>query len=742
MQNYHGINVANGNNASMEAAAMEAAVAAAASQLGLDRLLDFGTSSSSGNGQSGGGGGVNKRSGRSSSSASPAATRSYCQICNKELCNKYFMKTHMLKMHGIHLEASGGGAQIGGVQCDICHKELCSKYFLKVHKQNTHGIGFPDHEMLPNGQLMKEHQQTGVMDLSFHQQQNVMEVSSSPAKSSASSTTECCPLCPKRFKSTKALKAHLSHDHSATTSASSGSASSASTCCYICNQQFGDVVALQVHLIKSHASHLMETPPSTTTTTAAAAPPAAPEQTGSSNAQGCVSSSSSPKTSPAPFQCSFCDFATGSLPYLFAHERTHHPVMDPPPPTSSASPPSGTQQKIQCPLCGQQLPLDQFQTHLMAHQLPVNFLHTLMPPSSAGTGPSHPDEEEDEADRSYQQQQQEQSQQGQKSTRRRRRRYRCSVCSRKFATRQLCLTHILQRHPPSIRSGNHNGLILTKSGISSPTSPVSCLVQQQQQQQRPLTCPRCGYATRQPQLLRLHLRTQQCIPVVARNPDLQQLPPYLAVPTSTASNCSNAQSRAVNNNGLLQVQGQHAHRQDFVLQAFLLTQPDADKKNRRSQDGQDQQQPNGHHHEDEAEMKREQQQPQTNGRPPHQSEEDRKRASSSVDADGEEEEGQNQSCNFIPSLILLPVNRRIANPLSLTFSLTPAWNRFPFISHHYLIFLCFAYFPPWWQSWWEFSSKWRLVRLFTRNSGGAKSSLLFFFFLKNTKRKKKKSHWI
>jgi hypothetical protein len=42
------------------------------------------------------------------------------------------------------------------------------------------------------------------------------------------------------------------------------------------------------------------------------------------------------------------------------------------------------------------------------------------------------------------------------------------------------------------------------------------------------------------------------------------------------------------------------------------------------------------------------------------------------DEQDEEEEGQNQSCNFIPSLILLPVNRRIANPLSLTFSLTPA----------------------------------------------------------------------
>ena len=47
MQNYHGI-VSNGNNATMEASAMEAA---AASQLGLDRLLNFGNFSSSGNGQ-------------------------------------------------------------------------------------------------------------------------------------------------------------------------------------------------------------------------------------------------------------------------------------------------------------------------------------------------------------------------------------------------------------------------------------------------------------------------------------------------------------------------------------------------------------------------------------------------------------------------------------------------------------------------------------------------------------------
>ncbi|KAI9557504.1 hypothetical protein GHT06_017332 [Daphnia sinensis] len=692
MQNYHGIH---SGGVDPSAAAMEAAVAAAASQLGLDRLLDFGApaapSSTSGHHHHHGGG---KRSGggRSSSSASPAATRSYCQICNKELCNKYFMKTHMLKMHGIHLEASGGGSQIGGVQCDICHKELCSKYFLKVHKQNTHGIVFPDHEMiLPNGlsgAMLKEPQHPAVMDLSFHQQQmqqHIADGSNSPTKTPA--VSECCPLCPKKFKSTKALKAHLNHDHSG----SSGT-SSATACCYICSQQFADVVALQVHLIKNHASHLMDhhqtPPPQVPASVAAATTSGSNEQTN----QGCLVSS--PKTSPSSFQRSnYCDFN------LYSNERPHGGQTDGCPPmpglvpaSSSAnsrpssavgrrSPQTANQQKIQCPLCGHQLPLEQFQTHLMAHQFPLNFLHTLMPPSSSAgtTAPaSHADEEQDDLAN------QQQGHAKRRAAGRRRRRYRCSVCSRKFATRQLCLTHILQRHPPSMRS--HNSSSSKGFGLSSPTSPVSC--QTVQSQQRTLTCPRCGYATRQPQLLRLHLRTQQCIPVVARNPDLQQLPPYLAVPTSTASVGSAHPSRlaAIVNNkqglGVQTVQGQHAHRQDFVLQAFLLTQPDADKssKSRRSAEG-NQDQANGHYDADERVSLAS----KSNGnRLSQEPGDDGKRTSSDEQQDGpannpgdngqedEQEEGQNQSCNFIPSLILLPVNRRIANPLSLTFSLTPA----------------------------------------------------------------------
>ncbi|XP_013168684.1 PREDICTED: zinc finger protein 628-like [Papilio xuthus] len=107
------------------------------------------------------------------SAGSAAAGSSFCEICNKELCNKYFMRTHMQRMHGISLES---GTQLGGVTCDICHKELCSKYFLRVHKHNTHGIPAP------------------------------------PAPANAA-PAEPCPLCARRFRGPRALRAHLLAEH-------------------------------------------------------------------------------------------------------------------------------------------------------------------------------------------------------------------------------------------------------------------------------------------------------------------------------------------------------------------------------------------------------------------------------------------------------------------------------------------------------------------------------------------------
>lgn len=152
---------------------------------------------------------------------SGGAGSSFCEICNKELCNKYFMRTHMQRMHGISLES---GTQLGGVTCDICHKELCSKYFLRVHKHNTHGIPAP------------------------------------PAPANAA-PAEPCPLCSRRFRGPRALRAHLLAEHAPPT----------------------------------------RPPP----------PPPMPPRPLDLLARD------------KPYACSYCPFTTEVLAFLFAHERAH-----------------------------------------------------------------------------------------------------------------------------------------------------------------------------------------------------------------------------------------------------------------------------------------------------------------------------------------------------------------------------------------------------------------------------------
>ncbi|XP_050685163.1 zinc finger protein 219 [Leptidea sinapis] len=149
------------------------------------------------------------------------AGSSFCEICNKELCNKYFMRTHMQRMHGISLES---GTQLGGVTCDICHKELCSKYFLRVHKHNTHGIPAPP----------------------------------APANTAPA---EPCPLCARRFRGPRALRAHL---------------------------------------LAEHAPPARPPPP----------PPLPPRPLDL-------------LTRDKPYACSYCPFTTDVLAFLFAHERAH-----------------------------------------------------------------------------------------------------------------------------------------------------------------------------------------------------------------------------------------------------------------------------------------------------------------------------------------------------------------------------------------------------------------------------------
>ncbi|CRK99362.1 CLUMA_CG012758, isoform A [Clunio marinus] len=220
-------------------------------------------------------------------------TSSYCEICNKELCNKYFMKTHMQRMHGIEIE---NGAQIGGVVCNICNKELCSKYFLRVHKHNTHGIvedGSP--QQRPGSESVDS-------DTGFQMDLKPGEVSDQSNRY-FSHFTEVCPLCSRRFRSAKWLKAHLMSDHG---KAGVEKLNEIET-------KIGPIKAPSPGLKIPNGGYGL----------------ASPELMIKTSLGGLFPGESSMAISPGShntlkgYQCSFCSFSTPILAILFIHERSH-----------------------------------------------------------------------------------------------------------------------------------------------------------------------------------------------------------------------------------------------------------------------------------------------------------------------------------------------------------------------------------------------------------------------------------
>ncbi|XP_055607964.1 uncharacterized protein LOC129755475 [Uranotaenia lowii] len=240
-------------------------------------------------------------------------TSSYCEICNKELCNKYFMKTHMQRMHGIEIE---NGAQIGGVVCNICNKELCSKYFLRVHKHNTHGIveeGAPLPQPRNNGSM--ESMENAEFPFSLEGILKPGEISDLSNRY-YSHFTEVCPLCSRRFRSAKWLRAHLLSDHGKMgvdklreiEHRLGGSSKSSSPSLKIPNGGFGLNLSDQKFNPKSpfglpspDNKFMLKNP--------------------FSGLFGVDPANSN--VGPKGYQCSYCPFSTPLLPLLFIHERTH-----------------------------------------------------------------------------------------------------------------------------------------------------------------------------------------------------------------------------------------------------------------------------------------------------------------------------------------------------------------------------------------------------------------------------------
>ena len=278
---------------------------------------------------------------RKTSSLTP--TSSYCEICNKELCNKYFMKTHMQRMHGIEIE---NGAQIGGVICNICNKELCSKYFLRVHKHNTHGI-VEEGSNLGNKQ---ENFDPPTTDDSALKPEQLSDLN----HRYFTHFTEVCPICNRRFRSIKWLKAHLLGDHGKMGIDKWRELEQQ----YQATQRTNNRLAGTSR--PSHQNSHLKIPNGFESSHTKV--PDLTATLGNQVFSNLFGSSNEDQQSKS-YRCSYCNFSTTVLPFLFLHERSH---------INPQEPPAENEKLLQCPLCPQSFSQpEHFHHHLLTrHQFP------------------------------------------------------------------------------------------------------------------------------------------------------------------------------------------------------------------------------------------------------------------------------------------------------------------------------------------------------------------------------------
>ncbi|CAK9819273.1 hypothetical protein ANTPLA_LOCUS10165 [Anthophora plagiata] len=278
-------------------------------------------------------------------------TSSYCEICNKELCNKYFMKTHMQRMHGIEIE---NGAQIGGVICNICNKELCSKYFLRVHKHNTHGIV---DDNTSSSVKQEAHDATSTDDAALKPEQ-LGDLS----HRYFTHFTEVCPICSRRFRSIKWLKAHLMGDHGKAGIDKWREMEQQYQTTTKTGNRTGNVMSKSIQ----PGSNLKIPNGFEISQQLKSDYPGLGNQV-LSNLLG----SSSEDQQMKSYRCSYCNFTTTVLPFLFLHERSH---------VNSRENSEG-EKSFQCPICSQGFHQpEMLHQHLLAsHPFPT-LLSPFQPP--------------------------------------------------------------------------------------------------------------------------------------------------------------------------------------------------------------------------------------------------------------------------------------------------------------------------------------------------------------------------
>ncbi|OXA52507.1 uncharacterized protein LOC118436025 [Folsomia candida] len=371
-----------------------------------------------------------------------------CDICNKELCSKYFLKVHKQNTHGIVDEgpsppnpSTPGPGPLASLQTSAAANfpQLLSNsgggsgsltgLNLSTNSANTspslsEGGNQPD----SNSLLPLFPKEAG--DLSNRYFCHYSEV---------------CPFCGRRFRSPKWLKTHLQQDHgeegrerwksierslrrsqktsSSVSSSSSNnkqgggggggsyphtSSSSLSTSksgggsshnssklgrdrldgnkCAFCTFSTGDVETMKSHLIKEHHSQLANRQ---------ALSDAAMMNSGLQDPQSGMLLD--PLTmlfqkmdagNTKIYRCAYCPFTTSILVYLYAHERTHTGLGAGSGQHGSGGGGSGNgnerQAAFQCPMCFHTFEQpDAFQQHLIGHQMSGVLAPFFTPTSSA-----------------------------------------------------------------------------------------------------------------------------------------------------------------------------------------------------------------------------------------------------------------------------------------------------------------------------------------------------------------------
>ena len=424
-------------------------------------------------------------------------SRSYCDICKKELCNKYFMKTHMLKMHGINIEATNAA----GVNCHICNKELCSKYFLKVHMQNSHGLMEDGSPIPPH---LKENGSglfPGIFPPLGPPPAELLGLSPAAAAAMAVGAGSPTPVGDKEHYFSRLLgeqsemskeKLERQQKMLEEVGREGSNGINGGHTCSLCGEGFPEIVALQVHIIKSHGAF----PPDSNLfgNLEAHKLPTMPPLMGNSEASGGKDSPGSSTEAGGMNKNASSGSEDKSEGEVTPNKAPSTPALGLPPPLTptSGSGPGGPDMPNLT--LNKQFPnIEMLQRHMLSQQFP-GLINPLLsgfpgfpggpPPlgfpnplqqllagnnnNNGGNGPlsgpmgmnGEPLKGQDAASSNNPEDQS-------KISKGKKRRFKCSKCQLKFKKREECLRHIHAQHNPN----NSHNKKLVNSILQHASSP-------------------------------------------------------------------------------------------------------------------------------------------------------------------------------------------------------------------------------------------------------------------------------